>query len=143
MRLVRSEPTKLFCCFRPCSVFPQCYVKELMSIEASARRHVSNAIEFEKQLTSIEIREKLKGKILVNCEDYIQLKIKVLFGDGGHILAKICQILSQINAVANVDGSGRDDLGHEILTEAEGISRRITKEQSKAVRNLAESIKRK
>ena len=49
-----------------------------MNIEAHARRHISNAIELEKQLASIEIREKLKGKILVTCEEYIQLKIKVL-----------------------------------------------------------------
>jgi hypothetical protein len=48
-----------------------------MSIEANARRYISNAIELDKQLTSIEIREKLKGKILVTCEEYIQLKIKV------------------------------------------------------------------
>lgn len=52
-------------------------------------------------------------------------------------------MLAQINSVANMDGKGRDDLGYEILFEAEGIIRRVTKEQSKAVRNLAESIKRR
>jgi len=30
--------------------------------------------------------------------------------------------------VANIDGKGRGDLGHEILLEAERISHRITKE---------------
>jgi hypothetical protein len=53
------------------------YVKELMSSEANARRYISNAIELDKQLISIEIREKLKGKILVTFKEYIQLKIKV------------------------------------------------------------------
>lgn len=45
--------------------------------------------------------------------------------------------------MANVEGKGRDDLGVEILLEAEGITRRVTKEQSIAVRNLADSIKQK
>jgi len=37
---------------------------------------------------------------------------------------------------------GRDDLGNEILLAAEGIYRRISPIQSKAVRNLAEKIKK-
>jgi len=37
---------------------------------------------------------------------------------------------------------GRDDLGNEILLAAEGISRRISINHSKAVRNLAERIKK-
>jgi hypothetical protein len=37
---------------------------------------------------------------------------------------------------------GRDDLGNEILLAAEGIYRRISPTQSKAVRNLAERIKK-
>jgi hypothetical protein len=36
---------------------------------------------------------------------------------------------------------GRDDLGNEILLAAEGIYRRISPAQSKAVRSLAERIK--
>ena len=47
---------------------------ELMLIEKDARRFISNAIEIEKQLTSIEIREKIKGKILVVNEDYTALR---------------------------------------------------------------------
>jgi len=43
--------------------------------------------------------------------------------------------------VANTEGKGRDDLTFEILNEAEGILRRVTKEQSKAVRLLADKIK--
>ena len=37
---------------------------------------------------------------------------------------------------------GRDDLGNDILLAAEGIFRRISPTQSKAVRNLAERIKK-
>jgi hypothetical protein len=36
--------------------------------------------------------------------------------------------LAEINAVANTEGKGRDDLGPEILIESEGIIRRVTKE---------------
>ena len=37
---------------------------------------------------------------------------------------------------------GRDDLGNDVLLAAEGIYRRITPTQSKAVRNLADKIKK-
>jgi len=37
---------------------------------------------------------------------------------------------------------GRDDLGNDILLAAESIFRRISPTQSKAVRNLAERIKK-
>lgn len=37
---------------------------------------------------------------------------------------------------------GRDDLSNDILLAAEGIYRRISPAQSKAVRNLAERIKK-
>ena len=37
---------------------------------------------------------------------------------------------------------GRDDLGNEILLAAEGIFRRVSPTQSKAVRNLADRIKK-
>lgn len=47
-----------------------------------------------------------------------------------------------MNAVANLEGKGRDDLDFDILCHAEGILRRYTNEQSKAVRALAEKIKK-
>ena len=36
-----------------------------MQIEQEARRFIVKGIEFEKELTSIEIREKMKGRILI------------------------------------------------------------------------------
>lgn len=52
------------------------------------------------------------------------------------------QVLGKINSVANPEGMGRDDLGSEVLLAAEGIYRRISPAQSKAVRGLAERIKK-
>lgn len=63
-----------------------------------ARRLVTKAIEAEKCLTSVEIREKMKGKILINCEDYLQAR------------GQLCEIISQINHVANEMGKGLDNL---------------------------------
>lgn len=53
----------------------------------------------------------------------------------------MCNKFSQINAVGNVEGKGRDDLGYEILLECERVLRRVTREQSKAVRKIGEKIK--
>jgi len=74
-----------------------------MLIENDARRYVSKAIELEKELTSIEIREKIKGKILMVNDEYTNVR------------RKLCKVLSQINSVANIEGKGRDDLGYDIL----------------------------
>lgn len=101
-----------------------------MLIENDARRYINKAINIEKDLQSIEIREKVKGKILITNEEYINLK------------RKLCKIISQINAVANIEGKGRDDLSYDILAEAEGVLRRVTKEQSVAVRSLADQIRK-
>lgn len=36
--------------------------------------------------------------------------------------------MAQINAVANLEGKGRDDLSPEVLLEAEILIRKVTKE---------------
>ena len=41
-----------------------------MLIEADARRFISDAIEIEKELKSMEIREKAKGRIVIESPDY-------------------------------------------------------------------------
>jgi hypothetical protein len=41
-----------------------------MLIEADARRFISDAIEIEKELKSMEIREKAKGRIVIESSDY-------------------------------------------------------------------------
>jgi len=53
------------------------YVLELMLIENDARRYISKAIDIEQEITSIEIREKIKGKIIFINEDYTNLRRKL------------------------------------------------------------------
>lgn len=50
-----------------------------MRIEQKARSLIREAIELDKELKSIEIREKIKGTILMMSEDYIELKRKVRY----------------------------------------------------------------
>lgn len=45
----------------------------------------------------------MKGKILLNCEDYLSIR------------SKLCEIIAQINHITNTVGKGRDDLDHSIL----------------------------
>ena len=78
--------------------YEQLYVVELMLIESDARRFVTNAIEIDKEITSAEVRERAKGKIMVDCPDYNKNR------------SKLIDIINKINAVANPEGKGRDDL---------------------------------
>lgn len=110
--------------------YEQIYVLELMLIEADARRFITEAIETEKELGGIETREKSRGRIVVDTPEYNQKR------------SKLIQILGKINSVANPEGMGRDDLSNDILLAAEGIFRRVSPHQSKAVRVLADRIKK-
>ena len=56
--------------------------------------------------------------------------------------SKVIEILGKINSVTNSEGIGRDDLTNNILLAAEGIFRRVSPYQSKAVKILAERIKK-
>ncbi len=110
--------------------YEQLYVLELMLIEQDARRFITEAIELEKDITSTEVREKAKGKIMVECPDYNKNRQMLI------------TLVNKINAVANPEGKGRDDLQAEILLQAEGLCRRVSNSQSRAVRKLAELIKK-
>ena len=110
--------------------YEQVYVLELMLIEADARLFITEAIEADRELSTIEQREKARGRIVVDTAAYTEKRQKLI------------QILGKINSVANPEGMGRDDLSNDILLAAEGIYRRISPAQSKAVRNLAERIKK-
>ena len=103
---------------------------ELMLIEADARRFITDAIDTEKELSAIEEREKQKGRILLECEDYNICR------------KKLVKVIGQLNSVANSEGTGRDDLALDILVSAESVVRRVSSSQSKAVRALAEAIKK-
>ncbi len=102
---------------------------ELMLIEKDARKRVVSAIELEKAVLEYERVEKLKGRVVLNCDAYNELR--------RHLVEVFCQL----NSVANSEGKGRDDLTVEILVAAENISRRVSIAQSRAVRVLAEQIK--
>ena len=67
---------------------------------------------------------------MVDCPDYKKNR------------SKLVAICNKINAVANPEGKGRDDLQPEILFTAESLCRRISSSQSKAVRKLAEAIRK-
>eukprot|EP00826_Nyctotherus_ovalis_P009339 TRINITY_DN1245_c0_g1_i6.p2 TRINITY_DN1245_c0_g1~~TRINITY_DN1245_c0_g1_i6.p2 ORF type:complete len:305 (-),score=88.46 TRINITY_DN1245_c0_g1_i6:118-1032(-) len=101
-----------------------------MVIEKDARSRIVNAIELEKQIHSFEIRERLKGKVVLNCEAYNELR------------RKFVELCGNINSVTNPEGKGRDDLSVNILIAAEGISRKVSNLQSRAVRKLAEQIRK-
>lgn len=101
-----------------------------MLIEADARLFITEAIETDRELTSIENKEKAHGRIQIDNVRHSSLR------------SKLIQILGKINSVANPEGMGRDDLSHDILLSAEGIFRRISPTQSQAVRKLATRIKK-
>jgi hypothetical protein len=69
-----------------------------MLIEQDARRYITEAIEIEKEITSAEVRERAKGKIMVDSPDYKKNR------------SRLIAIFNKINAVANPEGKGRDDL---------------------------------
>jgi len=110
--------------------FEQLYVFELMLIEADARRYITNAVEIEKELIKMEMNEKSKGKIFLDSEEYNKTR------------KRLVKVIGQINSVANPEGTGRDDLGADILIKSEHLIRRVSATQSKAVRTLADKIKK-
>ena len=100
-----------------------------MTIEADARRNVIDAIFICKQLFAYEFEQKRKGKIVFNQSDeYNELRTKLLHE------------VSQINAVANVIGQGRDDLDISVLLAADEVNRTVSASQSSAVRQLSDKI---
>ena len=101
-----------------------------MLIESDARRHIAIAIELEQEMSSLEGREKLQGKVVITLPQYHQLR------------EKLVSKLAHINSVANTEGKGRNDFTEDILSEAENVSRRISQTCSKAARRLSEDIKK-
>lgn len=94
--------------------YEQIYVLELMLIEADARRFITEAIDTEKELSSIEEIEKSRGRILIDHQEYSEKRQKLI------------ATLGKINSVANPEGMGRDDLGNDILLAADKIFRRVS-----------------
>mmetsp|Transcript_41605 Transcript_41605/g.63496 ORF Transcript_41605/g.63496 Transcript_41605/m.63496 type:complete len:88 (+) Transcript_41605:1366-1629(+) len=85
-----------------------------MLIEQDARRFIQEAIDIERDIASAEVRERAKGKIMMESTDHNKNR------------KRLVEVLNKINSVANPDGKGRDDLQADILFQAEGICRRIS-----------------
>jgi len=100
-----------------------------MLIENDARRYIVQGIKIEKEISGFEQRERMKGKIVLDCNEYNEIR------------REFVKVIGQINSVANPEGVGRDDLDVEILKSAENILRKVSNIQSKAVRSLASKIK--
>jgi len=107
--------------------FEHLYVHELMVIEEDARRFITQAIETERELVLIEVKEKAKGRNLHGSDNYNKNR------------EKLVKLIGRINSVANIEGKGRDDLTVEILMTAEGVSRRLS--SCKAVKVLTNKIR--
>ena len=100
-----------------------------MLVEADARRFVSDAIESERELKSLETREKAKGRILIDFDEYHMTRDKLV------------RQIHQLNAVVNVEDSGRKELSVDVLLTSEAVLRRVSDDQSRAVCSLAEQIR--
>ncbi|CAG9335665.1 unnamed protein product [Blepharisma stoltei] len=109
--------------------FEHLYVHELMVIETDARRFITESIEIERELTVFETREKSKGKLIFESDEY------------NHCRERLVTMIGKINSVANIEGKGRDDLTLDILLAAEGITRRMSSSQSSPLKSLADKIK--
>jgi hypothetical protein len=109
--------------------YEQLYILELMLIEGDARRFITDAIEIEREIVLMEVKEKAKGRAVLDSELFHSLR------------SRLVTVIGRINSVANIEGKGRDDLSYEILVAAEGLTRRMSGVQSKAVWNLAERIR--
>lgn len=107
------------------------YIKELMVIEEKARLPVTRAIDFHRQLESEMQKQRQKGTIITS---QLSPQAKLL-------RAQFIDQFKQMNSVANVNGKGRDDLGVEILEQAEKVLMQVSKAESETLRSLAEGIK--
>lgn len=58
--------------------YEQIYVLELMLIEADARRFITEAIETDKELSLIEQKEKARGRIVVDTQEYTDRRAKLI-----------------------------------------------------------------
>ena len=85
------------------------YILELMVIEADSRRHVQNAIEAERELSTIE--NSSLDKLRISVESKKEKVTKAYY--------KLVEWIWKINSIANVNGKGRDDLKYSIMQAAE------------------------
>lgn len=107
------------------------YISELIVIEESARLPVTRAIKYITELTIEEQKEIAKGKVITGVQSE-QAK---------YSRRKLVDMFREMNSVANIEGKGRDDLGVEVLEEAEKVLSQVSAAESVTLRKLAENIK--
>ena len=107
------------------------YIQELMVIEEKARMPVTIAIKVFKELEIENKKEKDKGNIITSQLTPLARKLR----------GQLIDQFKLMNSVANVEGKGRDDLGVEVLEEAEKVLMQVSKAESETLRSLAENIK--
>lgn len=101
-----------------------------MLIEADARRFITEAIEYEREMVFQEIKQKAKGKLVLDCMKYNCTR------------RKFVETLGKINSVSNVEGKGRDDLTIDIMLMAEGLIRITPSGHSRSLRALFNNIRK-
>lgn len=109
------------------TIYENKYVYELMVIENDARRFIIESINLEAALIMLAQKGYAAG------QEKFDEQRKAL-------LSFICQI----NAVANVEGKGRDDFKWALMQTAESIleiERHQKRDYSKAVKDLADKVK--
>lgn len=111
------------------TAYEQQYIAELIRIEDHAKTAIRSIIQAEEDLFQFENDQKLKGRIFLSGSDFDALR------------RHLCEKVSRLNAVANIDGKGRDDLTFEVLAAAENVLATVTDLQSRSVRVLAERIR--
>lgn len=109
--------------------YEELYVQELMAIEGEARRLIREAIELD---TKLGEREKVKGTLQIGQSD----------PEFESLRARLARAIGRLNAVANVEGHGRDDLDAAVLAAAEQLLVEISASESEAVRRLAMNVKK-
>ncbi len=101
-----------------------------MVIESKARKYITDAIDYELQLTELERLEEAEEKIMSDYQDKVH-----------EIKAKLSKQIAKINSVANMEGHGRDDLDYSILNSAENIFKKISVCESESIRILAQNVR--
>ena len=109
--------------------YEKIYVSELMSIEKNARRLVVNAIEINNQISRIESINSINIEpdiIEANCCK--------------EMMEQFIAVIAQINAIANYEGHGRDDLTYAVVQSAKDVLVRVSVCESESLRKLAQNI---
>lgn len=102
------------------TVYEQKYVTELMIIEGDARRFIIDSINLE---------------IVLGQEFMQQPPMIAKFNEKRK---EMVEFISQVNAVVNVEGKGRDDFDSKLLEQSEQLARRAG--HSRAANRLAHNV---